>query len=119
MLDRLVGAQRGTVLGVVVEDTDDVVEFAFALVERLAHLFGDDAGEFGALGVEKLRDLAQQLRAVVEAHLAPLGKCFVGAVEGGAQFGVGDEVEGLDDLVGCRVLYTVLIRHAPHRTAAA
>ena len=119
MLDRLVGAELGAVVRVVVEDVDHVVELGLALVERLAHLFGDDAGEFGALGVEKLGDLVQQGRAVFKANLAPLCKGGVGAVEGGGEVLVGDEVEGLDDLVVYGILYAILTRHALHRTTAA
>ena len=49
----LVSAELGAMVGVVVENLYDVIDLSFALFERFAHFFGDDAGEGVTAGVKK------------------------------------------------------------------
>ena len=116
--DFLVGTELRAVVGVVIENFNDVVDLAVAFFDGLTHLLGDNAGKLVPLVVEKRGDLAQHLCALLEALLAPLLKGVVGGGQRLFELVVGDEVVGLGDFVGLWVLYSVLSRHARHCTTA-
>ena len=90
-LDRLIGHQRGTVVGVVVIDRTAEIDLAERLLDRLAHLAHDDLGKLLALLGMKLADSPDDSGALLyRRRPRPLAMRPVGTPDGVTKLVVAD-----------------------------